>query len=37
MISLLPESGAWQPNAFGAKIDVPRISFIKPSLTWPKP
>ena len=33
----LPESGAWLPNAFGANGEVPRISCIRPSLTWPKP
>ena len=36
-ISLLPESGAWLPKALGANGEVPRISCIRPSLTWPKP
>jgi hypothetical protein len=36
-ISELPESGAWLPNALGANGDVPRISCMRPSLTWPKP
>ena len=33
----LPESGAWLPNANGASGEVPRISCMRPSLTWPKP
>src|SRR3954452_17699359 len=36
-ISLLPESGAWLPNAFGASADVPSISCMSPSFTCPKP
>ena len=36
-ISALPESGALLPNTNGAYGDVPRISCISPSLTWPKP
>ena len=36
-ISELPESGAALPNTTGANGVVPRISCIRPSLTWPKP
>ena len=36
-ISELPESGAWLPNATGANGLEPRISCMRPSLTWPKP
>src|SRR3954454_11067222 len=36
-ISELPESGAWLPNTLGANTDEPRISCMRPSLTWPKP
>src|SRR4051812_21191488 len=35
--SELPESGAALPNANGANGLEPRISCIRPSLTWPKP
>ena len=35
--SELPESGAALPNATGANGLEPRISCIRPSLTWPKP
>src|SRR4051794_9320577 len=36
-ISELPESGAALPNTGGANGVVPRISCMRPSLTWPKP
>jgi len=36
-ISELPESGAWLPNTTGANGLVPRISCMRPSLTWPNP
>ena len=35
MSSLLPESGAWLPNTFGATRQRPRISCMSASFTWP--
>src|SRR5215471_12903801 len=35
--SELPESGAWFPKICGAHVDMPSISCIRPSFTWPKP
>ena len=37
MISALPVSGAWQPKTMGARLLRPSFSFIRASLTWPKP
>ena len=37
MSSALPESGGWLPKALGPSGEEPRISCMRPSLTWPKP